>query len=104
MNKRLLRKLYGIRVIWTTTGTGTEFSFAQMTVTFGAGLAYLGAAAFLADIVMEKFLPDSDKYVAMKNKEDRGAALSLKTVNDNDDRNNDYREFSESTTEIGRKQ
>ena len=70
MERRLLRKLYGIRVVFTTAGEGREFSFAQLTVTFGAGLAYLGVAAFLTDIVLEKFLPQSEEYDKLKNRDD----------------------------------
>eukprot|EP00484_Ammonia_sp_Unknown_P028800 CAMPEP_0197047796 /NCGR_PEP_ID=MMETSP1384-20130603/23241_1 /TAXON_ID=29189 /ORGANISM="Ammonia sp." /LENGTH=412 /DNA_ID=CAMNT_0042479799 /DNA_START=36 /DNA_END=1274 /DNA_ORIENTATION=- len=79
MESRLLRKLYGLRVIFTTSGMGRKFSFAQLTVTFGAGLAYLGVAAFLTDIVLEKFLPQSDQYERLKNKDDR--VISQRNVN-----------------------
>eukprot|EP00486_Rosalina_sp_Unknown_P005631 CAMPEP_0201573202 /NCGR_PEP_ID=MMETSP0190_2-20130828/16919_1 /ASSEMBLY_ACC=CAM_ASM_000263 /TAXON_ID=37353 /ORGANISM="Rosalina sp." /LENGTH=338 /DNA_ID=CAMNT_0047999875 /DNA_START=211 /DNA_END=1227 /DNA_ORIENTATION=+ len=104
MNTRLLRKLYGIRVVYTVSGMGREFSFATLTVTFGAGLAYLGVAAFLADIVLEKFLPESDMYMAMKNKEEKksgGVSLHIVDDKDNGNVNADYREFSESTHENG---
>lgn len=69
MQKRLLRKLYGIRVVYAVSGIGRKFSLAMISVTFGAGLAYLGIAAILADIVMKHFLSESETYVAMKHKE-----------------------------------
>ena len=93
MKTRLLRKLYGMSVVYTVSGIGIQFSFATMTVTFGAGLAYLGAAAFLADIVMEKFLPESEVYVAMKSKEVRKHGLSLQIVEDKD-KNTHYQKLS----------
>ncbi len=81
----MLRKLYGIRVVFTTSGQGKKFSFAALTVTFGAGLAYLGAAAFIADIVLEKFLPQSEAYMRLKNKEsDKAINLSGRRVNADD--------------------
>jgi len=68
MESRMLRKLYGIRVVFTVTGTGGKFSFAAMSITFGAGLAYLGIAAFLTDIVLENFLHQSEAYGRLKHK------------------------------------
>lgn len=99
MQRRMLRKLYGIRVVFTTSGQGKKFSFAALTVTFGAGLAYLGAAAFIADIVLEKFLPQSDAYVRLKNKESDKAIdlLSGRNVNADDK----YHDLSLSTHEHG---
>jgi len=68
MERRMLRKLYGIRVVFTVSGTGSKFSFSALTVTFGAGLAYLGVAAFLTDIVLENFISQSDLLGKFKNK------------------------------------
>jgi len=64
---RMLRKLYGVRVVFVTEGSAGKFSFAALTVTFGAGIAYLGIASFITDIVLERFLTKSDKYEALKN-------------------------------------
>merc|ERR1712156_75868 len=63
---RYLSKLYGIRFVFVTEGTAGKFTFAALTVTLGAGLAYLGVAAIVADVVCSKFLPNADKYNAMK--------------------------------------
>ena len=67
--QRYLRKYYGLRFIFVTEGIAGQFDFAAMTVTFGAGLAYLGIAAVIADIVLERFLPESDNYVKQKHKD-----------------------------------
>lgn len=64
---RMLRKLYGVRAVFLTEGEAGKFSFAALTVTFGAGLAYLGIASILTDIVLEKFLRQSNKYNVIKN-------------------------------------
>ena len=98
MDRRLLRKLYGIRVVFTVSGTGYKFSFAVLTVTFGAGLAYLGVAAFLTDIVLEKFLPESAKYERLKNHFTDDISMKRVQVNGN---NNEERLLSTSvdTTE-----
>eukprot|EP01083_Nonionella_stella_P222540 794005_1 len=87
MSRRMLRKLYGIRVVFTTSGTGGRFSFAALTVTFGAGVAYLGAAAFISDIVLERFLPQSQAYARMKTKvtdDKKIISMSSKNVNNPD--------------------
>ena len=69
MTHRLLRKLYGLRIVFTTTGQARKFSFGALCVTFGAGVAYLGVASFLADIVLERFLPNSKELEAIKNRD-----------------------------------
>eukprot|EP01084_Bolivina_argentea_P253414 425654_1 len=63
---RFLQKLYGIRVIFICEGRAGKFDWATLTVTFGAGLAYLGIASVIADVVMENFLAESPTYVANK--------------------------------------
>ncbi|ETO16907.1 histone acetyltransferase Spt10 [Reticulomyxa filosa] len=47
-------------------GQASKFSFAALSVTFGAGLAYLGVASLITDIVLERFLPQSRKYMRAK--------------------------------------
>eukprot|EP01083_Nonionella_stella_P125466 379507_1 len=66
---RYLRKYYGIRFIFITDGTARQFNIAVLTVTLGAGLAYLGFAAIVADIVLERFLPESKHYQQAKNRQ-----------------------------------
>ena len=49
---RLLRKLIGIRVILITDGTAGKFDLPTLTITFGAGLAYLSVAKIITDLVL----------------------------------------------------
>lgn len=49
-------------------GLAGRFSFVALSVTIGAGLAYLAIASVIADLVLQKCLPDSDKYEAQKNR------------------------------------
>jgi len=58
---RSLSKLYGIRFLFLIEGTAGKFSVVALTVTLGAGLAYLGIAAIVADIIMLKFLSNSEE-------------------------------------------
>ncbi len=98
MERRMLRKLYGMRVVFTTSGQGGKFSFMAMFITFGASAAYLAVAAFVSDMVLQHFLPQSEAYSRLKTNEidDRKAlkVMSRKNVNVNDD---DYHEMSAST-------
>ena len=86
MENRLLRKLYGVRVVFVTTGQGGAFYLLTLSVTLGAGLSYLAVAAIVTDIVLEKFLPQSAMYERMKNRDD-AALLSLKGLTSNDREN-----------------
>jgi len=100
MKQRLLRKLYGIRVVFTVSGTGRKFDFAALTVTFGAGLAYLGVAAFLTDIVLENFLPHSEKYAGAKHRE-IGSSMVINGIESHGAADIPYHDLSQS--EIGTK-
>ena len=53
---RLLEKLYGVRVFFIVQGSGRKFNFAALTVTFGAGLAYLGIAKVVTDLILDHFM------------------------------------------------
>merc|ERR1712176_850202 len=64
---RVLKKLYGIRVIFIVEGKGGKFDWVALSTTLGAGLAYLGIASIISDIILENFLEESKTYV--KNKE-----------------------------------
>ena len=59
---RTLRKLHGIRLIFLVNGSGGKFNFGALTITFGAGLAYLGIASILTDIVLSNCLKESKAY------------------------------------------
>merc|ERR1712173_168811 len=79
-NSRSLAKLYGIRFVFVTEGTAGRFSVAAMTVTFGAGLAYMSVAAIIADFIMLKFLgktsEDINKAKNEEIKDENGLVLS----------------------------
>lgn len=66
---RHLAKLMGIRFVFIAEGTAGKFNFAALTVTLGAGLAYLGVAAIIADLILERFLPESGIYMKQKTRE-----------------------------------
>jgi len=63
---RYLAKLMGIRFVFLTEGSAGKFNFAALTVTLGAGLAYLAIAAVVTDLVLENFLEESEDYVKRK--------------------------------------
>ena len=65
---RVLKKLYGIRIVFIVEGKAGKFSWIEFSVTLGAGLAYLGVASMLTDVVLENFLPESETYLAHKEK------------------------------------
>merc|ERR1712228_359636 len=59
---RVLRELFGIRVIFTVEGRAGKFHWVALLTTFGAGMAYLGIAVWVCDQIMENCLPDSEFY------------------------------------------
>ena len=74
---RLLEKLYGLRVFFIVDGEGKKFNFAAMTVTFGAGLAYLGIAKVVTDLILDHFMEREDvnklKYLEIADDEEHNA-------------------------------
>merc|ERR1712228_1013696 len=63
---RVLKKLYGIRVIFIVEGRAGRFDWVALSVTLGSGLAYLSIASIVSDIILENFLKESKTYVANK--------------------------------------
>eukprot|EP01084_Bolivina_argentea_P035511 65863_1 len=63
---RELKKLYGIRITFTSSGRGGRFSFAALTLTLGAGIAYLGVSKLIADLILSNFMKESHKYSEAK--------------------------------------
>eukprot|EP00483_Globobulimina_turgida_P004679 UN04688 len=59
---RELKKLYGIRIAFTISGTAGQFSIVALTTTFGAGIAYLGIATILTDLILTYFTSHSTEY------------------------------------------
>ena len=49
-------------------GKAGKFSWVELSVTLGAGMAYLGLASIITDVVLENFLPESETYVEHKEK------------------------------------
>mmetsp|Transcript_38665 Transcript_38665/g.61717 ORF Transcript_38665/g.61717 Transcript_38665/m.61717 type:complete len:392 (+) Transcript_38665:19-1194(+) len=81
---RYLRKYYGIRTIFIVEGEARKFSVFALTVTFGAGLAYIGIAAVITDFVLERFLPESSQYFEQKHKILHSADTERNPTNDGD--------------------
>ena len=63
---RELKKLYGVRITFTSSGRGGKFSFFALTVTLGAGIAYLGIAKLITDLVLSNFMKHTPKYIQAK--------------------------------------
>lgn len=59
---RELKKLYGVRITFTSSGRGGRFSFVALTVTLGAGIAYLGVAKLITDLILSNWMKHTDKY------------------------------------------
>mmetsp|Transcript_17697 Transcript_17697/g.27875 ORF Transcript_17697/g.27875 Transcript_17697/m.27875 type:complete len:389 (-) Transcript_17697:220-1386(-) len=81
-NRRLLEKLHGLRVIFVIEGEGRKFHLVALSTTFGAGLAYLGIATLICDIILERFLPRSRLYAEAKHREVDGGIASRDEVDD----------------------
>merc|ERR1712228_489990 len=64
---RLLEKLHGLRVMWIVEGSGSKFNFVALTITLGAGLAYLSIAKVVTDFILDNFMGEhSDRYTTFK--------------------------------------
>ena len=59
---RTLRKLHGLRLVFVINGNGGQFNFGALTITFGAGIAYLGIASLITDMVLANCLKESRGY------------------------------------------
>merc|ERR1712176_1282784 len=70
---RVLKKLYGIRVVFIVEGRATRFDWVALSVTLGSGLAYLSIASVITDLILENFLKESKTYVANKERLVNGA-------------------------------
>ena len=68
MESRLLRKLVGFRTVFIVEGRGGRFNIVALSVTFGAGLAYLAVASLITDVFLERFMKHSDFYEGQKNR------------------------------------
>jgi len=59
---RNMYKLWGIRLVFSLTGSGRKFSIVALTVTVGSGLAFLGVATLITDFILLKLMPPRDHY------------------------------------------
>ena len=67
-DERTLRKFHGIRIIFVVSGQGGKFDILTLTITLGAGIAYIGIASLITDIVLSNFLEFSYIYSSKKTK------------------------------------
>jgi len=63
---RLLEKYHGVRIIFICEGVAGKFDLAALSVTLGAGLAYLGIAKLITDYILEYLMPQKDTYAEYK--------------------------------------
>lgn len=57
-NERLLKKLYGVRVVVSIYGTANRFGFVPLLISLGAGLGLLGIASLVTDFVLQQCWPN----------------------------------------------
>lgn len=63
---RELKEMYGIRIYFRSVGTGQKVSFAAIIFKMSTGMALLGFAPIIADLVMLNCFKLSKKYAARK--------------------------------------
>jgi len=63
---RDLVKVFGIRFFFNVFGQAGRFSFVPLMVAIGSGVGLLSVATLVCDFVLQKFLPDKDRYLAEK--------------------------------------
>lgn len=63
---RDLTKIYGVNIVVALYGKAGRFSVVALSVTLGAGLAFLSIATLICDTIMEYLLPHKDKYTDAK--------------------------------------
>jgi len=59
---RDLTKAHGVRIVFMEGGEAGKFDIVTLTVNLGAGLALLGVATLLCDIIVLYFLPQKQMY------------------------------------------
>lgn len=63
---RLMKKLYGVRVVVSISGTAGRFDVVILLVALGAGLGLLGIASLVTDFLLQNFWPDREKFLSDK--------------------------------------
>jgi len=66
LSYRDLWKVYGVSIVYQVYGKAGRFNFVNLTVTLGAGLALVGMATVICDLIMQYLLPNKDDYVNEK--------------------------------------
>jgi hypothetical protein len=66
---RDLYKVYGMRFVVLVSGTGRKFDIKNLATNLGSGLAMLGIAATVADVLLMYVLPKRQLYRQVKVKE-----------------------------------
>jgi len=78
---RDLWKAYGVSIVYQVYGKGGKFSIVSLTMTLGSGLALLGVATAICDIIMQYILPNHESYYQEKYQEvnlpDRSDELTI---------------------------
>ncbi len=64
--KRLLQKVYGIRVIVTIFGRAGKFGFVPLLVSLGAGIGLLGLASLITDFILQRCWPHRELFLNNK--------------------------------------
>jgi len=60
---RVMKKLYGIRVVVTIYGQAGQFFIVNLLVALGAGLGLLSVASILADFMLQNCWPKREKFL-----------------------------------------
>eukprot|EP01084_Bolivina_argentea_P256742 432376_1 len=65
-NTRQLKKFYGIRLTFISSGQARMFNIVALTITLGAGVAYLGIAKLVTDLGLTYLMRNNPKFREVK--------------------------------------
>uniref|UniRef100_A0A7S2TPR3 Purinergic receptor n=1 Tax=Lotharella oceanica TaxID=641309 RepID=A0A7S2TPR3_9EUKA len=74
--ERILRKMYGIRVVVKIYGQAGKFNIVNLLVALGAGLGLLSVASITADFLLQNCWPKREKFL-----HDKFCTVDLETMN-----------------------
>jgi hypothetical protein len=63
---RTLYKVYGVRVVFDISGKAGRFGIVPLLLAIGSGIGLLSISTLICDFILQKFLPDRERYVAEK--------------------------------------
>ena len=63
---RELKKLYGLRLVFISSGRAGKFHIVPLCITLGSGLAYLGLATIVVDFVLSRCIKNHQIYKQKK--------------------------------------